>query len=100
VEERVIYVGGPASLFAGASPSIFRNYGSPLLPAPAAPEPSFEVDTLAAGLGPTLGSAVRRQQRDVVAGGAIDFDELARSKILDPRRIEGQHSGVSVFLNP
>ncbi len=32
---------------------------------------------------------VRRQQRDVLTGGAIDLDEVAPPEILDPRCLEG-----------
>jgi hypothetical protein len=39
---------------------------------------------------------VRRQQRNVVAGGAIYLDEVTYPEILDPRRVEGQHFRVSV----
>jgi hypothetical protein len=31
----------------------------------------------------------RREQRDVMAGGAIDLDEVAAPEILDPRQIRG-----------
>jgi hypothetical protein len=34
----------------------------------------------------------------VVAGGAIDFDEIPWPEILDPRRVEGEHPRTSVFL--
>ena len=39
------------------------------------------------------------RQRDVVAGGAIDLDELAEPEILDPRRGDGEHSRVAISNN-
>ena len=39
------------------------------------------------------------QQRDVVAGGAIHLHEVARPEILDPRSIEGEHSGLKSSWN-
>jgi hypothetical protein len=33
-----------------------------------------------------------------MAGGAIDFDEVALPEILDLSGVEGEHSCVSVFL--
>jgi hypothetical protein len=32
---------------------------------------------------------VRRQQRDVMAGSAIDLDEIATPEILNPRQVQG-----------
>ena len=40
---------------------------------------------------------LRRQQRDMVAGGAIDLDEVTLPEILDPCRVERQHISA-VFL--
>jgi hypothetical protein len=44
--------------------------------APTAPEPPFEVENLGRGAQPDPQQRLRRDQRDVVAGGAIDFDEV------------------------
>jgi hypothetical protein len=37
---------------------------------------------------------LRRQQRHVRAGGAIDLDEIATPEILDPRQVKGLHFGL------
>jgi hypothetical protein len=42
--------------------------------------------------------AAWHQQRHVMAGGAIDLDEIAPPENLDPRYVDGQHSGAFVFL--
>ena len=34
---------------------------------------------------------LRRQQRDMMAGGAIHLYEIARPEILYPRGVEGEH---------
>jgi hypothetical protein len=40
-----------------------------------------------------------RQQRDVMAGGAIDLREVARPEILDPRGVEGSIPGLRSSSN-
>jgi hypothetical protein len=65
---------------------------------PAAPEPSLEVEHLGRGAQSDPQQRLWPQQRDMVAGGAIDLDEVARSKILDPRRVEGQQFLPPEFL--
>ena len=58
------------------APATHRNHRPPLPPAPAAPQPPFEVENLGRGAQPGLQQRLRRQQRDMVAGGAIDFSDL------------------------
>jgi hypothetical protein len=36
---------------------------------------------------------LRRKQRNVMAGGTIDLDEIATPEVLDPRQVKGLHSG-------
>src|ERR1700674_380631 len=67
-------------------PPFHRNHRPPLPPAPAAPEPPFEIEYLGRGAQSAPQQGLRRQQRDMLAGGAIDLDEIARPEILDPRR--------------
>jgi hypothetical protein len=74
-------------------PPLHGNHRSPLPPAPAAPEPPFEVENLCRGAQPDPQQSLRRQQRDVMAGGAIDLDEVALSEILDPRGV-GRSGGA------
>jgi hypothetical protein len=57
-----------------------------------APEPPFEIEHFRRWAESDLQQGLRRQQRDVVAGGAIDFDEIPWPEILDPRHIAGEHS--------
>jgi hypothetical protein len=54
-----------------------RNDGQPLRSAPAASYAPFEVQHLCLRAEPEPQQKVRRQQRDVIAGGAIDLDEIA-----------------------
>jgi hypothetical protein len=37
---------------------------------------------------------VGRQQRDVMAAGAVDVDKIAMPEILDPCQVKGLHSGL------
>jgi hypothetical protein len=46
---------------------------------------------------PEAHQELRRQQRDEVTGGAIDLHQVAPFEILDPRQVEGQDRGASVF---
>jgi hypothetical protein len=83
----------------GPAPSFHRNHRPPL-PPPAAPRPSFEVENLGRRAEPYPNQSLRRQQRDVMAGGLVNFDEVALPEILDPRRVERQHSPPPfMFLN-
>jgi len=70
-------------------PPLDRNDRSPLPPAPAAPEPPLEVENLGRGAQPEPKKGLRGQQRDVLAGRAIDLHEVTRPEILDPRRVKG-----------
>src|ERR1700722_10839275 len=54
-------------------PPLDRNDRSPLRSASAAPKPALEVENLGLGVQTGPEQRVRRQQRDVVAGGAIDL---------------------------
>jgi hypothetical protein len=53
------------------------------------------VSTFAAGLSPSLSSASGRQQRNMMAGGAIDLYEVAPAKIRDPRAAEREAAAVA-----
>jgi hypothetical protein len=57
-----------------ALPPLDRNDRSPLLPASATPEPSFEVENLCRGAQSEPQQGLRRRQRDVMAGSAIYLD--------------------------
>jgi hypothetical protein len=48
----------------------------------------------AAGIEPGPQQEVWRQQRNLMAGGAIDFDEFATPEIFDTCQVEGLHSGI------
>jgi hypothetical protein len=55
----------------------------PLLAGPAAPEQPFEVENLCRGAQSDPHQSLRRQQRDMVAGSAIDLHEVAEPKVLE-----------------
>jgi hypothetical protein len=67
----------------------------PFASAPAASEPPFEVENFRRGAQPAPQQGLRRQQRDVMTGGAIDLHEVAEPEILDPRRVGG-----AAYLRP
>ena len=50
----------------------------------------FEVENLRRGAQADPEQSPRRQQRDVMAGRAIDLHKVAPPEILDPRRIAGR----------
>jgi hypothetical protein len=75
-------------------PPFDRNYGSSLRSASAAPDAVLEIENLDLGADPEPQQKFRRQQRDVMAGGTIDLDEIAMPEVLDPRQIKGLHSGL------
>ena len=58
-------------------PPLHRNHRPPLSPTPAASEPPFEIQNLGRVAQPSSQQSLRRQQRDVVARGALPFDEIA-----------------------
>jgi hypothetical protein len=60
-----------------------RDHRPPSLSEPPAPDPLFEVEHLGLRAAPEAQKELRREQRDVTAGGAIDLDEIAPAKILD-----------------
>jgi hypothetical protein len=43
------------------------------------------------GAEPEPQQKVRCRRRDVMAGGAIDLDEIATSEIVDPCQVQGRH---------
>jgi hypothetical protein len=70
----------PTSSYAPTSPK-----PAPPLPSTlAAPKPRFEIENLRRGALPDPRQRLRRQQRDVMAGGTIDLDEVTLAEILDP----------------
>ena len=75
---------GRAGLLALTSP-LDRNDGSPPRSASAAADPARDIKHLDPRAEPELHQKVRHQQRDMMAGGAIDLDEIATPEILDPR---------------
>jgi hypothetical protein len=86
---------GPKSAGSRAlPPPINRDHSPPLPAASTTSEPPFEVEDLRSGAQAGSQQSLRRQQRDVVAGRAIDLDEVAHLKILDARSVEGEHSGL------
>ena len=62
------------SLMFGIDQMLLRGKVPP--PATAAPEPPFQVENLGRGAQPEPQQRLRRQQRDMVTGGAIDFSDL------------------------
>ena len=67
----------PGNLLRYSPRPLDRNHRPALRPAPAAPEAGFEVENLDHGAQPGPDEGLRRQQRDVVAGSAIDLDRVA-----------------------
>jgi hypothetical protein len=66
-------------------PSPFdRHNGSSLRSAAAAPDAILEIEDLGLRDQPEPQQKFRRQQRDVMAGGTIDLDEIATPEILNP----------------
>jgi hypothetical protein len=63
-------------------------------PAAAAPKPPLEVKHLGPRVEPEPQQKVRREHRDMMAGGAIDLDEIATSEILVTCQRQGLHSGL------
>jgi hypothetical protein len=84
----------PPRLITRPAPPLDRDHRPPLPPAPAAPEPPFEIEDLRAGAQSGPQQSLRRQQRDVVAGG----DEVALPEILDPHQVQG--TGAAFSLPP
>src|SRR5215472_19173977 len=64
-----------------------------LLSAAAPPQPFLEVEHPRAGVQPQPLQGLRRQQREVMAGGAVRLDKITPPEILDPRHVEGEHPG-------
>jgi hypothetical protein len=68
--------------------------------APATPNAPFEIENLGVGAEPEPQQKLRRQPRDVVAGRTIDLDEITTPQILNPRQIQGLHSGLRSWNCP
>jgi hypothetical protein len=79
---------------AALSPPFDRNDSPSPRSTTAAPHPRFEIEHLGLRAEPEPQKKVRPQQRDVMAGSAIDLDEIATPEILDPCQVEGLHSGL------
>jgi hypothetical protein len=60
------------------------------------PHPLFEVEHLGLRAEPEAQEKLWREQRHMLAGGAIHFDEVALSEILDPSGVKGHHLCASV----
>jgi hypothetical protein len=67
------------------APQLDRNDGLSLRIASAAPDAPFEIEYLSLRAEPEPPQELRRQQRHVMASGAIHLYEVAAPKILDPR---------------
>jgi hypothetical protein len=63
-------------------------------PASAAPDAPLEVERLNVRAKPEPKKKLGRQQRDVMAGGAIDLHAIALPEILDLRQVQRQYSGL------
>jgi hypothetical protein len=74
-----------------------RHDGSSPCSASPAPDPLLEIEHLGLRAEPKPQQKLRRQQRDVIAGGAIDLDEVALPETLDPCGVEGK-IGSPMFL--
>jgi hypothetical protein len=77
---RVVLAGTVPLPLAALPPPLHRNHRPPLPSALAAPEPPVEVENLCRGAQSGPEQRLRRQQRDTMAGGAVDLDEVAQSK--------------------
>src|SRR5271163_1723992 len=84
---------GPAevSLLTRPCPAPPNRNDRPPLPCAPGTGAVLEFENLGRGAQSAPQQSLRRQQRDVVAGGAIDLDQVAVPKILDPRRVKGEH---------
>ena len=68
------------------APPLDRHDGSSPRSTTAAPDPRFEIEHLGLPAEPKPQQKILPQQRDVMAGSAIDLHEVAQPEILDPRR--------------
>jgi hypothetical protein len=76
------------------APRLDRNDGPTPRSAAATPDPLFEIEHLGLRAEAEPEQKVGPQQRDVMASGAIDLDEIATPEILDPRQVQGLHSDL------
>jgi hypothetical protein len=79
-----------------APPPLDRDHSPPFRSTPAAPDALLQVEHLGLRAEPEAQQKLRREQRDVMASDTIDLDEIAPTETLDPRQVQGHHSGVSV----
>jgi hypothetical protein len=70
---------------------LIETTARPSLPASPTPDPLFEVEHLGLRAEPEAQKELRREQRDVTAGGTIDLHKIALPEILDPRGVERKH---------
>ena len=78
----------------GQAPPLDRDDGASPSSASPAPNALLEVEHLGLRAEPEPQQKFRRQQRDVMASDTIDLDEIAPTETLDPRQVQGQHSGL------
>jgi len=75
------------------APPLDRHDGPPFRSASAAPEAPLEIEHLGVRAKPEPKKELACQHRDVMAGGAIDLDELALPEVPDSGQVQRQHSG-------
>jgi hypothetical protein len=66
---------------------LIGNHRPTSLSAPPAPHPPFEIEHLGLRAEPEAEEERRREQRDMMTGGAIDLHEVALPEILDPHGV-------------
>ena len=76
------------------APPLDRHDRSSPRSASAAPDAPLEIRHLGLTVEPEPPQELRRQQRHVMAGGAIDPEEIATPEIVDPRQVQRQHPGL------
>jgi hypothetical protein len=75
-------------------PPLDGNDSPPRRSASAAPNPRFEIEDFGLPAEPERQQEVRRQQRDVMAGGTIDLHDIAATKILDPCQVSASSTPI------
>jgi hypothetical protein len=85
---------------ASAAHSVWRPHLIDTIARPLAPHPRhltpLEVEHLDVRPKPEPKKELGRQQRDVMAGSAIDLHEIAAPEVLDPHQVQRQHSDPRV----
>ena len=85
--------GGVRGVLLALPQPLTESTARPFLPHPRHRNCPLRSSTFAArGAQPYPQQGPRGQQRDVVAGGAIDHHEIAPPEILNPYRVEGEHA--------